>query len=359
MRIMPSSGLFVTLYDEETLNLYLREGIYGFLMPPVDNAVPQRSRHYQALADYACARDGTHVFFFRKRMIVYGGQVRGSNDVGSFYLNGQFSPLGRAAKADVYWDEGTREKYVQKEEPGIFEVPEIGIRCQPYLLKFEDLEELRGSAILSDQLYFKLGRYPYPLPSNSISNMSFCTLTPGEVEAAITLFSEEPKKRFSGESQEDISLAGRPIPFNSSFGVSSLIEAFEDSLFVNEAHMEASVIANPNLLPDEVRPKRATICRQVPVSPFKPAQMDRADICYFTEDKIQNGTVPNTIIELKVKPAGKPAVEQIRRYLDWLHLVLRQEDAKRVMVYLLAPSFAGTARVPIEYSDQMRLISLL
>ncbi len=356
---MPSSGLFVTLYDEETLNLYLREGIYGFLMPPVDDEVPQRSRHYQALADYACAREGAHVFFFRKRMIVYGGQVTGSNEVGSFYLNGQFSPLGRAANADIYWDEGRRERYIQKEKPGIFEVPEVGIRCQPYLLRFEDLEGLRGSAILSDQLYFQLGKYPYPLPSNSISNMSFCTLTPGEVEAAITLFREEPKKHLSGESSEIISLASDPILFDPSFDVGSLSEAFEDSLFVNEAHMEASVIANPNLLPAEVRPKGATICRQVPVSPFKPAQMDRADICYFTEDKIQNGTVPNTIIELKVKPAGKPAVEQIRRYLDWLHLVLKSEDAERVKVYLLAPSFTRTARVPIEYSDQVRFISLV
>jgi hypothetical protein len=49
------------LYDFDTLNLYLTHGVYGFLMPPEFGEPSPYSNHYPALADYACARDGTSV----------------------------------------------------------------------------------------------------------------------------------------------------------------------------------------------------------------------------------------------------------------------------------------------------------
>src|SRR5207245_7233665 len=54
---LPLSGFFITLFDEGTLSLYLDRGIYGFHMRP-ELVIGPRSRHYQALADYACAREG-------------------------------------------------------------------------------------------------------------------------------------------------------------------------------------------------------------------------------------------------------------------------------------------------------------
>ena len=353
---MPSSGLFVTLYDENTLNLYLNKGVYGFLMPPILGEFSPRSRHYAALADYACAREGTHVLFFLKRKIVYGGQIIGSKSFGSFYLNGPYSPMGRKAKAKIHWDESRRELYQGTEQPGIFEVPEVGRRCQPYLILFKDKTNLKGQTITSDQLYFRLGRYSYPLPSNSISGMGFCTLTPGETDIALSLLKKESSSRFSGRTSEKIDTEGSPLPFDPKYGILSLKEAFSESLFINEAHVEASILANPSLLPEELRPKEATICRQVPVSPFKPFQMDRADVCYFREDSIRDGTVPNVVIELKNKRAGKNAAEQITRYLKWFYIVLG-EDAARILVYLLAPSFAITGRsIPREYRSQVKFV---
>ncbi|MEO0122449.1 MAG: hypothetical protein ABIL69_00365 [candidate division WOR-3 bacterium] len=35
MNNIPKSGLFIVLYDIDTLKLYLQKRIYGFLMPPV------------------------------------------------------------------------------------------------------------------------------------------------------------------------------------------------------------------------------------------------------------------------------------------------------------------------------------
>ena len=59
-----TGGLFIALYDEESLKLYLDKGVYGFLMNPVSTEKPSaRSCHYNILADYACSREGTDVFF--------------------------------------------------------------------------------------------------------------------------------------------------------------------------------------------------------------------------------------------------------------------------------------------------------
>ena len=355
---MPSSGLFVTLYDEETLNLYLDRGIYGFLMPPVRDEVPIRSRHYHALGDYACAREGTHVFFFLKRTIAYGGQVIGSKDIGSFHLNGPYSPMGRKTNAPIAWNESERKRYRPTDEPGIFEVPEVGKRCQPYLIRFEDKIGLKGSAIISDDLYFELGGYNYPLPSNSIAGMSFCTLTPRETDLAIRLIQEEPAKHYPAESEEDIEMRASPIAFDPKHDVTSLKDALTYWQFLNEAHMEASILANPDLLPEHLRPGSATICRQVPISPFKPAQMDRADICYYQEDAFEDGSIPNVIIELKMDRAGTPAIRQVERYLRWLHKALGP-TATNVMVHLIAPSFAKTTRsIPEKYRGQIRLFGI-
>ena len=53
-----TGGLFIALYDDESLKLYLDKGVYGFLMPPVFTDKPNsRSRHYHILADYACSRE--------------------------------------------------------------------------------------------------------------------------------------------------------------------------------------------------------------------------------------------------------------------------------------------------------------
>ena len=177
-------GLFIALYDEQTLKLYLNKGVYGFLMKPVFTETPSsRSKHYAVLADYACSREGTDVFFFLKRKIVYGGKIYGNKDAGSFYLNGENSPLGKKAKAPLFWDESSR--YIPSDKKGVFRVNGSD-KAQPFILQFIQNKDT-GKYIISDDLYFELGKYPYPLPSNSMQGMGFCTLTPGEVSTLLKL----------------------------------------------------------------------------------------------------------------------------------------------------------------------------
>lgn len=333
---MNNGGLFITLYDEDTLRLYLDEGVYGQHMTPEDGEPSSYSAHYKTLADYSAVRDKKHIFFFCDRKIYYGGQAVGSGEYGAFYINGKKSPMGREANAPLVWDESTRDTYEETEKSGVFNAGEQrGKKCQPFLIRFEDNQDMAGNYIISDQLYFNLGEYPYPLPSNSIAGAGFCTITPGETNTLLNLLENDPKGEIDPASDEAIRLEGDPVPYSPEYSVDSPEEAHP------EAHLEASLIANPDLLPKHMRQENATICRQVPISPFKPVNLDQADICYFTENRICDGTIPNTIVELKIKKAGKSAAQQVKRYLMWLHDRLG-EDAKQIKTHVYAPGFTST-----------------
>jgi hypothetical protein len=353
---MPLSGLFITLFDAETLALYLDKGVYGFHVPPAHTVGP-RSRHYQALADYACCRNDTHIFFFLKRQIVYGGQISGSSEYGAFYLNGQNSPLGVKAQAPLVWNESSRERYKPTEQLGIFTRPALSSPanqtpvCQPYIIRFEDRLGLKGNTILSDDLYFELGEYPYPLPTNSISDMSFCTMTPAEVKLALHLIKQAPQVKSNATSLEDIRLTGNPVPFSPELGLSRLADA------ESEAHLEASVLANPVLLPAEMRPGNDTLCRQVPMSPFKPANMDRADICYYSDPGLRDGSIPDTLVELKIGTAKKDEANQVLRYVKWLDRRLGTESRKVRFILLASLCDLRNWKPPAEYRTRIRELS--
>ena len=348
---MTQGGMFVTLYDRETLKLYLEHGVYGQHMSPEEAEPSSYSNHYRTLADFACGRAGDHVFFFHDRHIFYGGQLLGSKEHGAFFLNGRRSPLGREGYASLVWDESRRTRY-DSVERGLFMVDsedeEENAVCQPFLFRFEDERNLAGVHIESDQLYFELAEYPYPLPANTISGRGFCRLTPGETRTILKLIETAPEGRIEAKSDESVALRDEPVPYSPTFDVDSPWKANPES------QLEASVTANPSLLPESMRPDSATVCRQVPISPFKPRNIDQADVCYYSEQSIRDRTVPSTIIELKNVQAGKDAATQVVRYLDWLYERLGS-DAAEIDLYVYAPSFSRTFNdyLPKAHADQI------
>lgn len=322
-------------------------------MSPVEGDVASMN-HYYALADYGCGREGAHVFFFLKRQIVYGGQIVGNKNYGCFYLNGPYCPIGKTIGSQICWDESFRTRYSATMKNGVFKVPTrdgLKERCQPYLIKFRDEFGIKGNVISSDDLYFEIGSYPYPLPSNSIRGMSFCTLTPAEVNILLTLLSETPDNIFK-KSVDEIEFTREPLLFEPKYGISNVTNA------ISEAHLESSILANPELLPPNLRPEGATLCRQVPISPYKPYQMDRADVCYYTDEPIRDGTLPNKVIELKNARAGKGEITQIVRYLKWFHKVI-PDEVTNLSFYIFAPSFTRNIwnHVPRELQYQIELVS--
>ena len=342
--------MFVTLYDEKTLKLYLNKGLYGFLMKPTSvDSVTSRSKHYAVLADYACSREGTDLFFFLKRKIVYGGKIYGNRDCSSFYINGQNSPLGQRTQANLFWDESSR--YTPTATPGVFKVKGTD-KAQPFIFQFTQNENT-GKYIISDELYFNLGRkYPYPLPSNSMQEMSFCTLTPGEVAELINLLSKSDKSIDFSEC-DDINKSGEERLFDN-----TLVDIRSE--FINEAQMEFSILSSLTPL-HELFENNYILCRQVPISPFKPMDMDRADICLYSLDSpIREGTIPNIVIELKKGKTNYHAYNQTVRYLNWLKMITTDEEFSKVKAFIIANSFYPIKRSKVNtcFEEKIKIFSI-
>ena len=342
-------GLFIALYDDASLKLYLNKGLYGFLMKPVYAENPSsQSRHYSILADYACSREGTDIFFFLKRKIVYGGKIYGNKEYASFYINGQTSPLGRKTQANLFWDESLR--YVSTSNPGVFKV-NGSEKAQPFIFQFTQNENT-GKYILSDDLYFDLGKYPYPLPSNSMQGMGFCTLTPGEVNSLMDLILKSEQVIDYSEC-DNIDKNGKETLFDE-----DLVDIRSE--FINEAQLEFTILASLTPL-HALFDNNYILCRQVPISPFKPMNMDRADICLYSFDNpIKDGTIPNVVIELKREKANFRAYEQTVRYLKWLQMITTPEEFAQIRAFIIADSFTPIkrAKVDTQFEDKIKLFSI-
>lgn len=347
-----SGGLFIVLFDEESLKLYLNRGLYGFLMTPINNdKVSPRSRHFSILADYACSREGTDVFFFTKRKIYYGGKIYGNKDIGSFYINGLNSPLGRKTHANLFWDESPR--YEATDSPGVFKVKDSK-KAQPFIFQFSTTDDT-GKYITSDDLYFELGKnYPYPLPSNSMQGLGFCTLTPGEVKELKSLLLKSENK-IDYDNCEEVSKNGTETLFRE-----GLYNITDD--LVNEAQLEFTILSSLKPFSDFLSDDYI-LCRQVPICPFKPMNMDRADIClYSLKNPIKNGTIPNVIIELKKDKSGATAkaYNQVVRYLDWIKSITTSEEFNQVTAFLISPEVGKIKRnkVNSSYEKQIKIFCI-
>lgn len=366
-----ASGLFILLYDDGSLENCLRNGLYGFLMPPVYEEKPSpQSRHYAVLSDYACCEEGTDIFFFNKRTITYGGKITATNNGEPiFYLNGDTSPLGRKANSHLYVDMSKR--YETTDKKGVYNVPEEGNkerhRAMPFIIEFNNHQPLTGKQISSDELYFELGNYNYPFPSNSIQGKGFCTLTVKETNILLELM-KASDKRLTIENS-----ATKDTSINDSLKVLFNTSLLNETEPANEAHLEFLLLANSKKLDEIVYkclpdiPKDKYIrCRQVPLCPFRPIQFDMADICLYSKNyPIKDGTLPNIVIELKNQTANFRAYEQVTKYLRWIKQIA-PEDFDNVKSIIIAPNFRGNLNkntlirngISLDYHDKIVLYSL-
>jgi len=355
-----TSGLFIMINDEKSLELCLKYGVYGFYMAPFFENQPAPRNHYGVLADYACCNSKTHIFFFTKREIIYGGIVDSEGENSSFYLNGNTSPIGRKANAPLFWDESHRYEQI---EPGVFQMETqrgISKMSQPFILKFKPYSNLSNRKISSDSLYFELGRkHGYPLPSNAIQGLGCCTLTPEETKIALELL-EKSEDFFCGDFSEEIEIGSMQIPFTNEF--------LDSKKYINESHLEFSLLADFDRIKNIVGKQNSYVRgRQVPICPFKPMQFDRADIVlYDLNNPINNGTIPNVIIELKHEKGNYKAYEQVVKYLKWLEQVTSEEDFLKIESIIIAPYFVNRLtykdlkkrKIDLKYDNQIKLFSL-
>jgi hypothetical protein len=185
-----------------------------------------------------------------------------------------------------------------------------------------------------------------------MQGMGFCTLTPGEVTTLYTLISNSDQ-RIKFEEEGEVDKTGEGTLFESN------LVSVNDEL-VNEAQLEFTILSSIEPFADFLQDEYV-LCRQVPISPFKPSEMDRADICLYSLSKpIKNGTIPNVIIELKKDVGNKAAYEQVERYLKWIKNITTPEEYSEVKAYIIAPRISRikAASVSGEYNDKILMYSI-
>jgi len=263
-------------------------------------------------------------------------------------MNGLNSPLGRKANANLFWGESSR--YTATDMDGVFKVNGSD-KAQPFIFQFVQ-NDFTGKYIVSDELYFELGKYPYPLPSNSMQGMGFCTLTPGEVSTLLNLV-QNSNSCIDYSVCDNIEKNGNETLF-----AETLVDMKD--MFINEAQLEFTILASLKPFYDFISGDYV-LCRQVPISPFKPMDMDRADIClYSLSDPIKDGTIPNVVMELKRGRTNFHAYEQAVRYLKWIDKMTTDEEFDRVQAFVIANSFSKIKRTKVDtsYEDKIRIFSL-
>lgn len=366
---MMSAGLFILMDSEESVMESINKGVYGFLMPPIfEDEVPSRSRHYAVLSDYGCCYEGTEIFFFAKRKVFYGGTITTNNgDDPVFYLNGDTSPMGRKAESEKFVDYS--KCLEETDQDGVYYLGtntrnEERNRAIPFIIEFEK-NELSGKQITSDDLYFELGRYNFPFPSNSIQGIGLCTLTPRETEILLDLMGKS-EIRIEYESKGNIDILDRKkLMF-----YKNLI----DREITNESHLEFLLLADSDKL-NNILSKSLQLTgqeeflkgRQIPLCPFRPMQFDRADICLYDKNEpIREGSLPKVVIELKKDVATYSAYEQVTKYLKWLEQIAPNEEFEKIKAIIVAPKInrnlnarnLQSRKITLKYKDKIILFSL-
>lgn len=360
------SGAFIALYDEASLKLYLKHGVYSTLLRVWNQQSSKATKHFAALSDYCALRPGSEIFFFIKRKIYYGGRLIGpetsNTDTAGYFLNGPLSPWAQKAAAPILWDESNRARYSVSAPPGVFKIPgefrppDIGERFQPYLIKFDTTSDLSGRCIASDALYWATAKeHMFPLPSNSMEGMSFCIISPEEVRIAMDLFRKSDKRIDLRDAEPSCATSQKPSPANSPNHAmpSNLSDAYRRAF--NENELEALILSKPELLKDAVELKTSdALARQIPLCPFKSGGMDRADIVFYSNAG-DFGALPRAIVEVKLGQANKACYNQVARYLEWIALARDKDFARRVIAVLVVSSAHKKARAPKEWPNILTL----
>lgn len=370
-----NSGFFILIKDEnkkqENLRLCLKNGFYGFLLNSnydLDNTRTLKIP-YSVLADYVCCKEGTHVFLFSKRMITYGGIVKETN--GSepvFYLNGK-TPLiegGGEIKRYINMDEIYKDNLTSKE--GVYEISgRYGKQLKeiPFIIEFDNHTELTGKQISVDELYFELGKYNFPLPSNAIQGKGMCTLTPYETNLLLKLIKENGRN-INPTDETDFKQPTYNQKNKTIFKNEFIIEKLNKKNWSVEAELEFLLLSTEKKLKEIIPKGNYAKTRQLPLCPFKPQKLDYADIClYDLDNQIKNGALPNIIIELKKDYANYEAYKQVNRYLKWLDQVTTDEEFNLINAFIISKEFKSMTykklkekEISLKYQDKIQLYSL-
>lgn len=328
---MPDGGIVVTVRNEEVLPVYLAYGVYGDKLRLGTHAGPNPEHYVRALADYAGRRQGDHLFFRCRGRFYYGGRIRGSSEHGAFYLNGRCGLLGSRADPPTVWDESEWERYEPPSRAGLDSVSRPSV-CQPFLLRFRDWLGLQGRWIEGCRLFYALRDCNYLLPTTHAASNVF-PVSPGEADRLLALLMEDADGELCPPEDANVEFTKEPTPYDPAYGPNPIGARSRDGLV-------AAVVANAEELPPQLQRAGAAIAHRVPISPYRPRNVELADVGYYTDRNVRDGTLPDVLLYLEPESAGERLRQRIDRQYAWLESLLGRE-IHEIKLYAAAPEFTA------------------
>jgi len=326
---MPTGGVIIKIRNESTIPRFLASGFYGPAMRVGPDGEPDAARYLDALIEMAAGRRGDHVFFRTQNRFVYGGQLRGASDHAAISLNGRRGLLGKRANAPCV----IPESGVEPSEPPRFEGLDSARqtrRCRPLFVRFRDELGLAGRWIDEYELYFALGDYAYLLPTTWM-NTGMVAISPGETNRLIELVRDDPSGVIGHDENDVIDRCEEPIPHDPDYGPDLLGARTQEGLL-------AAALADPSQLSVGLPPRGASIAQRVPISPFRPRDVEFADVGWYTGRSINGGTLPDVLLYLDDEPAGAALRHRIDIQQAWLERLLG-DGARAIDRFVAAPAF--------------------
>lgn len=307
-------GVVITIRNEDVLPLYLAYGVYGRKLRLDLDDNPHFDPYIDALATYACCREHDHVFFRCKGRIYYGGRLVSDSRHYAFYLNGPHGFIGRAAEAPQVWDESGWDQFEPPVNRGLDwrRPPPLG---QPFLFRFRDWYRLKGRWVDEHDFYVSLSEYNYLLPT-TVDPTGMTVISPGETEVLVNLFIHGEGGKLPAPKREDIELQEEPTPYDPSFGPDPTDPLTKEEFI-------AGVLANSGKLPTWAQSRNNNAIYDIPISPYRPRNVETADFAYYRVPAIRNGTIPNILFYVKEDgPADEAIGRRIERQYQWLDQLL-------------------------------------
>ena len=325
------AGYIIALDSEESLKKCFEEGVYSTDFKELKNNY-WKIHHEGTFADYLGMKAGDNIYFFIKRCIYGIGELVNIKD-DCKYLN--------------YIDSDIPIK--QKKAKIKSEILVIGggndlaqyrcictFRASPNFFKQGiDMDD----ALASNPTKFKMLRAFWKLSFIKIDdeeNKALRDIILKRNEEAIG----DTKKIFKFNNRIHYKIENKVnekyrITASNILGLASDKEAIK-----HEMAIECGILENLNNGSESIFGKWNYITHQVVASPFKPIDyMDKMDVFGYRYISGYDTISKYLIIEIKREKAGKEALDQVMKYVDWVNQEYSFGDYSMVQAYLVAYDF--------------------
>jgi len=334
------AGYLISLDNEDSLRLYIKNGVYATKINLPQNGHWSRSQE-GTLADYVTMRNGDNIYFFIQRKIYGIGElVNISGDCKFCNFNKASAPEQfeyASIKNELLWDEGeisVKQRWICCFKPS----PKFFING----LDMDEVLSSNPSAFRMLRAFWKLSFIKFDDEENQAFKDAILKLNMANSNGIIAENSE-----FDCDFSETHSKIENMVHGDDFYKINVthvLHDCAHGSLLGHEMAIEAGILYQLSLKDAQtidILGEWDYLSHQVIASPFKPIDyMDKMDVFGYSYILGFKPTKSNFLIaELKKDKATEEDILQLMKYVDWVKDEYCFGDYSMINAFLIASDF--------------------